>query len=226
MIRNESRNKTTALEYLLILAKNLLCEIETAINNTGMKMPTILTRDMMNNRLTFRNNNRDRKLSDFDEVDEIDSKFAKIRFNEYLHNLQQVLRNRMGKQHHHTLKKVRKNLLLRKGSMSIVKNDGSMPQAYKPFASAHNQSNDNDVDSSFTAATKKHSMHRNGMKHRNRTGLSKQRRNRKQPQKVAGLGLNDMKHFRNQMPRNHRKSTILSKMIESRTSTTTIAPHT
>lgn len=213
---NENKNKTEALEYLLILAKNLLCEIETAINNTGMKMPMILTREAMDNRLTFRNNNRDRKSST--EVDELDSKFAKIRFIEYLHGLQQILKNRMGKRHQHLAKKQRKNPQLKK--KFGVKNATSVaigPNVVNPTNVFHIQNNfkDNNIGSDLWA--EKHSIHpNNGLKHRNRPSLSKHRQNWNQFQ-LAGLGPDEIKIFR----RNYRKKSTSAMTLQSRTSTTT-----
>lgn len=186
-------------------------------------MPMILNRDAMYNRLTFRNNDRDRKKSD--EVDEIDNKFAKLRFGEYLHGLDQILKNRMGKQHHRAGKKSKKTQLAKKvatnGATTNVRAKDD-----KPVNNSHVEHHltDNDIDSSFSTP-KKHSVGRNvGVKHRNRTGLNKQRRNRKQPQKVAGLGLNEIKNFRNQVPRNHRKTTLFTKIVSSIATTTTVAP--
>lgn len=186
-IRNENIDKTKALEYLLILAKNLLCEIETAINNTGMKMPMILTREQMDNRLTFRNNNRDRRQSD--DVDEIDSKFAKVRFAEYLDGLQQVLRNRLGKKHRHMARRPQKQ--------ARKKNPvGEVQIPVKP-ASGH----DNNVVS--VSMKKKHPLHhKNVQKHRNRLG-QKGRKHKPIRANVAALSANDIKNFR----RMQRKST-------------------
>lgn len=217
-LRNESKNKTNTLEYLLILAKNLLCEIETAINNTVMKMPMILSRDAMDNRLTFRNNNRDRKQSY--EVDEIDSKFAKIRFGEYLHGLDQILKNRMGKQHRRIGKKNKKMPKSRKSVTNVLS------KGDKPIDNLHKERiADNDIDGSFLAS-KKHLAHvRNvNQRHRNRLAFNKKQRGaRKQPQKVAGLGLNDLKNFRSQAQRNHQKSTFMTKLAGS-IGSTTVAP--
>lgn len=210
-MRNENINTIKALEYLLTLAKNLLCEIETAINNTGMKVPIILTQEAMFKRLTFRNNNRDRSTS-FD-IDEIDTKFAKIRFSEYLHGLEQVLKNRMGKQHPKN-KQTRKHTQLRKKvglhSRVVPANAAAAAVAVnKNVGVTHHRNhfkntNNNSVNSTFWP--KRHSIHRNnGPNHRNRPGgLGKQRRNRKQFQNdVAGLGPNEIRNFR----RIHRKST-------------------
>lgn len=89
-LRNENNAKSTELNELLILARNLLCEIETAINNTRHQMPTVLTRKTMDQKLTFRNNNNVRL--DFGEIDDLDNKFTKVRFTEYLHNLEKILK--------------------------------------------------------------------------------------------------------------------------------------
>lgn len=97
--RNEGNAKTVEIDLLLVVAKNLLCEIETVINNTRQPMPKILSRATMDRALKFRNNNN----SILHDEGEIDNKFAKVRFHEYVQNLQQVLK-RPGK----------KNLRLRK----------------------------------------------------------------------------------------------------------------
>lgn len=90
-----STNQFAALKNLAQFSKNLLCEIETAINNTGMRMPKVLSRAEMNERLTFHNDGRSASFdpSKIDEidVDEMDMKFAKVRFSEYLQALQQML---------------------------------------------------------------------------------------------------------------------------------------
>lgn len=217
-MRNENINTIKALEYLLILAKNLLCEIETAINNTGMKVPMILTHEAMFKRLTFRNNNRDRNTS-FD-IDEIDTKFAKIRFSEYLYGLEQVLKNRMGKQHQKN-KQLRKTTAthLRKKDGNLGAIAGSANKNGKPFGNSnrrnHLKFNTNTTNHSVNNVfwpPKRHPIHRNEpAKHRNRppinTNKQQQRRNRKQFQNdVAGLGPNEIRNFR----RIHRKSTTQS----------------
>lgn len=234
-MRNENINTIKALEYLLTLAKNLLCEIETAINNTGMKVPMILTPETMFKHLTFRNNNRDRSTS-FD-IDEIDTKFAKIRFSEYLHGLEQVLKNRMGKQHP---KNKRKRLQLRKrvglhngGGGGAVSNANAAAVAVNRKAgvthhrnhikNTNNNNNNNSVNSTFWP--KRHLIHRNnGPNPRNRLGgQGNRRRNRKQFQSdVAGLGPNEIRNFR----RIHRKSTTTRTklMAASRTTQSSLSP--
>lgn len=213
-MRNENINTIKALENLLTLAKNLLCEIETAINNTGMKVPISLSHDAMFKRLTFRNNNRDRSTS-FD-IDEFDTKFAKIRFSEYLHGLEQILKNRMGHKHP---KNMRKNTQLRKKS-GVVSSANASPAAVnrngRPFGVAHhrnhlknnNNNNNHSVNSTFLPRRHHPIHHRNDGLNRHRPnrprGLATQRRNRKPFQsEVAGLGPNEIRSFR----RTHRKST-------------------
>lgn len=210
-MRNENINTIRALEYLLTLAKNLLCEIETAINNSAMKVPTILTQEVMFKRLTFRNNNRDRKTS-FD-IDEIDTKFAKIRFGEYLHGLEQVLKNRLGKRHPKN-KQTRKNTQLRKkagnnngADLAIAATANGIGKPVRiPYHRNHLKNPNNNSVHSGAHWPRRHPMHRNnnGSRHRNRSGMRKQRRNRKPFQNdVAGLGPNEIRNFR----RSHRKST-------------------
>lgn len=223
--RNENINTIKALEYLLTLAKNLLCEIETAINNTGMKVPMILTQEAMFKRLTFRNNNRDRSKS-FD-IDEIDTKFAKIRFGEYLQNLEQMLKNRMGKMHQKN-KQARKTMQLSKkaddghgvvDTVGIANKNGKVAgtaprrNRLKYVNNNHNHHHNNSIN-----WPKRQPVHRNdGQMHRNRPGMGKQRRNRKQFQhEVAGLGPNEIRNFR----RIHRKSTTTRTKIQSMASRT------
>lgn len=100
--RNEGNDKSMELQQLMILAKNLLCEIETAINNTRQLMPTVLSRKAMDHRLTFRNNNSNRFENR--DVDDLDNKFTKVRFHEYLHNMLHVMR-RPGKKNGQRKKK-------------------------------------------------------------------------------------------------------------------------
>lgn len=212
-MRNENFNTIKALENLLTLAKNLLCEIETAINNTGMKVPISLPTDAMFKRLTFRNNNRDRSTS-FD-IDEIDTKFAKIRFSEYLHGLETILKNRMGHKH----PKTKKNTLPRKrvGAAFNANAAATVNRNGRPFGVAHhrnqlknvnnnNNNHNHSVNSTFWPSRHHPIHHRNDgpNRHRNRPGgLGKHRRNRKQFQSdVAGLGPNEIRNFR----RTHRKS--------------------
>lgn len=107
--RNEGNDKSMELQQLMILAKNLLCEIETAINNTRQLMPVVLSRKAMDDRLTFRNNNSNR-LENRD-VDDLDNKFTKVRFHEYLHHMSHVMR-RPGK----------KNLRQRKKKQNLLRN--------------------------------------------------------------------------------------------------------
>lgn len=88
--RNLGNEKSRELKELMNLAKNLLCEIETAINNTGLRMPRVYTHKMMEEKLHFRTNAHDRNK--YDEVDILDIKFAKVRFHEYLHNLDRIMK--------------------------------------------------------------------------------------------------------------------------------------
>lgn len=86
--RNENNSKSMELRDLMVLSRNALCEIETAINKTGQAMPNILTRRAMDKRLTFRNNNSGPNSED---IDYLDNKFTKVRFNEYIHSMQSVI---------------------------------------------------------------------------------------------------------------------------------------
>ncbi|XP_037028126.1 uncharacterized protein LOC119068585 isoform X2 [Bradysia coprophila] len=89
--QNEGNAKTVEIDHLLVLAKNLLCEIETIINNTRQPMPMVMSREAMDRALKFRNNNNS-IFSDDGDIDELDNKFAKVRFHEYVQNLQRVLK--------------------------------------------------------------------------------------------------------------------------------------
>lgn len=73
---------------LMDLAKSLLCEIESAINVTYSPMPRVFTRHRMDHTLTFRS---DIRANGTNEVDDLDIKFAKVRFHEYLHSLNRIL---------------------------------------------------------------------------------------------------------------------------------------
>lgn len=85
----EGNDVTIEIYHLLTLAKNLLCEIETVIINSRQQIPIALTRERMHKVLTFRNNHGINRFSC--DIDELDIKFTKIRFHEYMHNLQRVL---------------------------------------------------------------------------------------------------------------------------------------
>lgn len=93
-IHNDGNEVTIEIQLLFVLAKNLLCEIETVIKSTGQPIKTVFTRERMDKRLTFRNNNSINKFSG--EIDELDNKFAKARFHEYVRDLQRLL-NHSGK---------------------------------------------------------------------------------------------------------------------------------
>lgn len=88
--RNLGNGKTLELKGLMDLAKSLLCEIETALNNTDKKMPRVYTREKMEQTLHFRSDPRDRNKHDV--VDDLDIKFAKVRFHEYLHSLHRIMK--------------------------------------------------------------------------------------------------------------------------------------
>lgn len=193
-LRNEDNSTSVELGQLLVLAKNLLCEIEAAIYNTGLKMPAILTREQMEQRLTFRNNNHDRQLNA--GIDDIDSKFAKVRFSEYLHGLQQVLKNRRGKTYRRNMNKSHR--IIRPQLNGQRNNIVPSPIETKRIDQTIFEQvlRNNDVD----GATKKH--RKNGQKKQqqqhNRLGLGKQRKNRK-----------NQKQFNDQMgKRNHRRNNI------------------
>uniref|UniRef100_A0A1A9X5I7 Uncharacterized protein n=1 Tax=Glossina brevipalpis TaxID=37001 RepID=A0A1A9X5I7_9MUSC len=89
------------LNELLISARRLLCEIETAINGSyprkNQQKLTVTTRETMNKRLKFHT----REYSEMGavvEADLIDLKFAKDTYYKYLVNMWKILR-RQGKRH-------------------------------------------------------------------------------------------------------------------------------
>lgn len=94
ILHNEGYEVTIEIQHLFALAKGLLCEIETVIQRTRQPIKTIFTREQMDRLLTFRNNYSINKFTG--EVDELDNKFTKVRFHEYMRDLQRLL-NRSGK---------------------------------------------------------------------------------------------------------------------------------
>lgn len=88
---NQGNAKSSELTQLMHLAKNLLCEIETAINDsTTLTMPNVYTRQQMEHKLHVRSDYRDRSMHD--EVDDLGNKFAKVRFHEYLRSLDRIMK--------------------------------------------------------------------------------------------------------------------------------------
>lgn len=86
-------------------------------------MPVVFTRERMDKLLTFRNNNSIHKFEN--GIDELDNKFAKVRFHEYVQNLQRVLK-RPGKKNLRQRKrgqKVKKVNKLKKGT-KLMKGKG------------------------------------------------------------------------------------------------------
>lgn len=70
------------------VAKNLLCEIETAINDsTTLTMPNVYTRQQMEHKLHIRSDDKDSSMHD-----ELGKKFAKVRFHEYLRSLDRIMK--------------------------------------------------------------------------------------------------------------------------------------
>lgn len=239
-------NKLNALKNLSWLSKNLLCEIETAINNTRMRMPKILSREEMNERLTFHNNGNKMSFdtTKVDEVDEIDYKYAKVRFSEYLHALQQMLQNRRGK--HHANKNIAQRKMQAANVLSTSVNKAvhatdvttlnrsgenhsrkNLRKALRtnPNTNAQYNLHHNQFDSNISAT--KHSEHHRPL-HRKRVGQGKKRRMQKQSRNGV-VGTKAMQLFR----RNQRKSTVspirvprVSTTTTATTTTTTVAPQT
>lgn len=91
---NEGREKSDELKSLLVLSRNLLCEIETVINSkTGQPIVNVWTESAMEKRLQKFQNNNSHNIDRLD-VDDMDNKFTKLRFAEYLHNMQSAILSR------------------------------------------------------------------------------------------------------------------------------------
>jgi len=98
--KNDGNSLSEEFKILLKESKYLLCEIEAAINRTSSNMPTVFTRQVMEKKLKFRNNNK--TFHDLNSTDNIDTMFAKVRFLEYINGLQQILSKSPVNQHHTT----------------------------------------------------------------------------------------------------------------------------
>lgn len=84
---------TRELHQLMISARYILCEIETAINNTypydhGKKLTTI-SRETMNKKLKFRTKKQE---TNGQQIDDIDLKFVKYYYYDFLSTMWKVLR--------------------------------------------------------------------------------------------------------------------------------------
>lgn len=86
LLHNEGISKSEELRSLLVVARNLLCEIETAMNS---RQTYIFNRTEMNDKLKFRNNNKLNPTTN--EIDDLDNKFTIIRFHEYLNGMHRIL---------------------------------------------------------------------------------------------------------------------------------------
>lgn len=93
-------NTSAELKELLKSSRNMLCELEAAVNKThpykahraDRHIPQI-SRAQMNKRLKLRTKQRmDRNPHDLQEADSIDLKFVKFHYFEYLRNMWQILR--------------------------------------------------------------------------------------------------------------------------------------
>lgn len=82
MLQNDGYSQSNELVALLSLAKQLLCELQYAIERSGGRTPPLLTRPQMDQRLRFRAAHA---------PDSVDLRFAKVRFAEYLDGLRQLL---------------------------------------------------------------------------------------------------------------------------------------
>ncbi|XP_075156062.1 uncharacterized protein LOC142229394 [Haematobia irritans] len=89
-------NTSAELKELLKSSRNMLCELEAAVNKThpykSVQMP-LISRAQMNKRLKLLTKQRlDRNPNDLQEADSIDLKFVKYHYFEYLKNMWQILR--------------------------------------------------------------------------------------------------------------------------------------
>lgn len=220
-LRNEGNSKSIELGQLLTMAKNLLCEIESAIHRIGKRKPAILSRDAMEQRMTFRNNNQDRKTHD--EVDDIDSKFAKVRFSEYLHGLQQVLRNRRGKPQMNKHKLIPIHPAI-DGKSEQEYGIAAMPTTIQTKIIDQTLFDevlrDNDAEMKKPQHNKKNGAGQK--KHRNEMGAGKQRKHNKQRKnpKRPAYHSNDLSQFKPHRRRNNaRRTTPPSNVLFGSTTT-------
>lgn len=182
-------------------------------------MPPIMTREKMDQSLTFRTNKRDSR-SPY-EIDDIDSKFAKVRFTEYLLGLQQVLKNRKGKIHTRLAGGKRRHNKIhgqrpqQNATNGIEQNSvvATPTNQHIPAIDSLSQ-NDHHLHSKNGGVKKNHRLNgRKGMnRHRNRM-----HRKQMKGSEVAGLGLNEIQNFRRQ----RRRSTTTELPMTTATSTTT-----
>ncbi|XP_011290392.2 uncharacterized protein MAL13P1.304 [Musca domestica] len=89
-------NTSQELKELLKSSRNMLCEMEAAVNKThpykSLQMP-VITRTQMNKRLKLLTKERvDKNPHDLQAADSIDLKFVKYHYFEYLKNMGQILR--------------------------------------------------------------------------------------------------------------------------------------
>ncbi|XP_073828485.1 unpaired 1 isoform X2 [Musca autumnalis] len=89
-------NTSQELKELLKSSRNMLCELEAAVNKTqphkSLQMP-VITRTQMNKRLKLLTKQRvDSNPHDLQAADSIDLKFVKFHYFEYLKNMWQILR--------------------------------------------------------------------------------------------------------------------------------------
>lgn len=91
---NEGQDQSDELKTLLFLSLNLLCEIETVIiSKTAQPIANVWSESAMEKRLEKFQNNSSHSIDRFD-VDDMDNKFTKLRFTEYLHNMQSAILSR------------------------------------------------------------------------------------------------------------------------------------
>ncbi|KAJ6639187.1 hypothetical protein Bhyg_11927 [Pseudolycoriella hygida] len=122
--QNEGNARTVEINNYLTLSKNLLCEVETAINKSKLHLPKTIRRDSMNRLLKFRNNNSIGRYGE-GQIDELDNKFTVFRFLEFFNLFKrsadrpgQTVRQRRRKQPARGTKRVRK---AGKGSKKQIK---------------------------------------------------------------------------------------------------------
>lgn len=91
-------NTSAELKELLKSSRNMLCELEAAVNRThphkSFQIP-VITREQMNKRLKLRTKQRvddDKQKHVLQAADTVDLKFVKYHYFEYLKNMWQILK--------------------------------------------------------------------------------------------------------------------------------------
>ena len=209
-LKNEGTSKAAIqLSELLLVSKNLLCEVAVAISATSNKMPRTLSRQQMERKLKFRTNSNN---SPPNEVDELDCKFTVVRFNEYVHNMRSVMRNRLAIKRTLRQRKQKTKELKSKRKAKAKKGLGKKQNGGEP--AAMNEVSKIETVSKSTAVEQV----KNGMN--NKTDKSSQTREKTNKNTSEEW---KAKHYRNK--KQHEQNRIrLSKPKTNRSSTTTSIP--